>query len=359
MKTAIIIGDSYNNTLGLIRSLGQAKVSIILLLVGDDRLFISKSKYLTKTIKCDRLEDCLDTLTRLAAQYKSSFLICSNDKAAKWVDDHESYLSKIFKTPMRGSSLGNLFDKPTQCDLASSFGIPIPASFEYSRTNPLPENLKFPILLKPANSNTGEKSDIHICQNMTDINEALGQSSMCDQFICQEYIEKDYEINLIGISTDSGVEIPGGIKKIRHYPTIYSPCSFGVFMTPTDLGIDIEPIKSMMASIGYKGPFSVEFLRRGSKNYFMEINFRHDGLAYTATAAHANLLKMYVDNNIHPSHIKPTYMMDLSIDYCHVKEGSVTRRKWLRDFWKTGCQLNFNRRDPKPTIFYYLNKFHF
>ena len=47
---AIIIGDSFNNTLGLIRSLGEAHVDITLLLVGqEDRLFVSKSRYLKKT----------------------------------------------------------------------------------------------------------------------------------------------------------------------------------------------------------------------------------------------------------------------------------------------------------------------
>ena len=41
-QQAIVIGDSFNNTLGLIRSLGEAKVDIVLLLVGDDRLFVQK-----------------------------------------------------------------------------------------------------------------------------------------------------------------------------------------------------------------------------------------------------------------------------------------------------------------------------
>ena len=39
-QQAIVIGDSFNNTLGLIRSLGEAKVDIVLLLVGDDRLLM-------------------------------------------------------------------------------------------------------------------------------------------------------------------------------------------------------------------------------------------------------------------------------------------------------------------------------
>ena len=44
-----------------------------------------------------------------------------------------------------------------------------------------------------------------------------------------------------------------------------------------------------MQHVGYHGPFSVELLHKNAKNYFMEVNFRHDGLAYAATASGVNL----------------------------------------------------------------------
>lgn len=355
MNTVIVIGDSFNNTLGLVRSLGEAKARVILILVGDDRLFVSKSRYVEKVIRCQSLNDCKEILEN--SPYKGAYLICSNDKAAKWVDDNEQWLSKKYLTPMRGKSLGSLFDKPEQCAMAESFGIRVPKSFIYDRSEQFPTDVTYPILLKPANSNSGEKSDIHICNYNTEVEKALTKDSQCGQFIVQEYIEKDYEINLIGVSTDEGVVIPGGIKKLRHYPTIYSPCSYGVFLSSKELEIDTEPIEKMIESIGYKGPFSVEFIRKGAKNYFMEVNFRHDGLAYTATAAGANLLKMYLHGKTSPYIVKPTYMMDLSTDYCHVKYGNISRSLWIKDFLRTGCQLNFNPKDPMPTIRYYMNKF--
>ena len=64
MNKAVIIGDPFNNTLGLIRSLGEAHVNITLLLVGKgDRLFVSKSRYLKKgqVFHSDNVEIvCLD-----------------------------------------------------------------------------------------------------------------------------------------------------------------------------------------------------------------------------------------------------------------------------------------------------------
>lgn len=355
-KTAIVLGDSFNNTLGLVRSLGQARVKVILILVGHDRLFVSRSRFVGTTVRVNSLEGCGNVLEELKSQYQGASIICTNDKAAKWVDEREKTLSKYFLTPMRGRSLGNLFDKPKQCELAQQFGVAVPRSFLHKPGDGLPVDLKFPLLLKPANSNNGSKSDIHICQNIHQMNDAMMQPSECDTFICQEFIEKDFEINMIGIATDQGVYIPGGIKKLRHYPTIYSPCSFGHFLPASILGVEVEPLRAMMEGVGYRGPFSVEFLRSSGKSYFMEINFRHDGLAYAATAAGTNLMEYYFSGSHHESRVRPTYMMDLSTDYCHVKDGRLSKTAWFWDFIHTGCQLNFNWHDPKPTIYYYLSK---
>lgn len=128
-------------------------------------------------------------------------------------------------TPMKGRHLGNLLNKDEQCRLAENCGLTIPQSIIYNRNEDFP-TVSYPILMKPANSNTGEKSDIHICYCQKDVNKALSATSTCNQFIIQKFIEKEYEINLIGVSTVNGVYIPGGIRKIRHYPTIYMPMLF-------------------------------------------------------------------------------------------------------------------------------------
>lgn len=356
-QQAIIIGDSFNNTLGLIRSLGEARVEIILLLVGDDRLFVSKSKYLQRShvFRIATLDECLPVLNRVADKTVRQMIICTNDFAAQYIDAHENVLCSDYVTPMRGKCLGNFLDKDEQCRLAESCGFTVPRSFVYKRNESFP-NISYPLLMKPVNSNTGAKSDIHICYRKEEVDRALSEVSVCEQFIVQEFIEKEYEINLIGVSTDNGVYVPGGIKKIRHYPTIYSPCSFGEFRSVKDLNVDIRPILNFMQRVGYYGPFSVELLHKGDKNYFMEVNFRHDGLAYAATASGVNLPALLFKPLIMSGAVRKTYMMDLSIDYCHVKNGALSRMQWLSDFLKTRCQLNFNLRDPMPTICYYFNK---
>lgn len=156
---AIIIGDSFNNTLGLIRSLGEAHVDITLLLEGkEDRLFVSKSRYLKshQVFHLDNVEDCLPILQKIANGAKDQILICTNDGAVQFIDSHESELSRSYITPMRGGRLGNMMNKDAQCLLAQECGFTIPKSFVYKRGDKFPEGLEYPLLLKPVNSTHGE-----------------------------------------------------------------------------------------------------------------------------------------------------------------------------------------------------------
>lgn len=329
----------------------------MLILVGHDRMFVSKSRYIASTIKVDTTEAAMTKLRELSTKFNGAYIICSNDKAAEMLDRHETEFSKTYRTPMRGKAIGNLFTKNAQCDLARQCGVTVPESIIYNRGEIIPA-LDYPVLIKPNDSNRGEKADIHICRNQQELEDSLSNDSQCDQFIVQQFINKEYEINLIGAANDHSVAIPGGIIKLRHYPSPNGPCSFGVYLPIRKLPVDITPIKRFVEATGYHGPFSVELLHSGDKNYFMEMNFRHDGLAYTATAAGVNLLDFYVNNRKElRGKVRKTYMMDISIDPLHIRDGKITRKQWLRDILHTDCQLNFNLRDPMPTIAYYKAKF--
>ena len=52
----------------------------------------------------------------------------------------------------------------------------------------------------------------------------------------------------------------------------------------------IEKVEKFIREIGYKGLFSVEFIRDAVGNdYFLEINMRNDGNAYCVQCAGVNL----------------------------------------------------------------------
>ena len=360
---AIIIGDSTNNTLSIIRSLGEADIEQCLILMCDeDSHFVAKSRYLQKqsVYRIATIDECLPILEELKSYAGLQTIICSFDEAAMFIDSHEQILSPFYKTPARGKHIGDLFNKDAQCKLAAECGLIVPKSRRFSRTDDIDGiSTDFPIILKPQNSTRGEKSDIHICYNREDVKKALEIESGCDEFVLQEFINKDYELDCIGVRTEQEVYIPGGVRKIRHYPRLIGAGAYGLFMPVEEIDIDVEGVALFLEKSGYYGPFSVEFVRKGDTNYFMEVNFRNEGLAYAATVAGANLHALYMNPEIKvdADRIQSVYMMNYSLDFLYVKNKELSLRIWIRDFLRTRCFININFKDPAPTLYYYLDKF--
>lgn len=366
MNRVIIIGDSTHNTLSAVRSFGEAKIPQTLILVCEhDTCFVQHSKYLNGGANgmgiifiVKGLDECEPILRKLATHH-DQILMTTFDAAAEWVDAREPELSKYFLTPCRGKQIGNLFNKYAQCRLASECGLDVPFSIVYNRSNELPiSELVFPLITKPLVSSAGAKEDIHICNDLQELQEALKENSQCDKFLLQQFIDKEYEINCLGVRTEKKVIIGGGIKKLRHWPRITGASSFAEINPALDYGINIHGINKFLESVNYYGIFSVEFLHVKNKNFFMEVNFRNDGLAYTSTCAGVNLHALYADHTkeIDWNKFRKTYMMNYSIDLLYVKEGDITRWQWFKDLLKTRCFINICFSDLGPTIAYYKSK---
>lgn len=359
MNEVIIVGDTTHNTLSAVRSLGIAQIPFTLILTGNDEACnVAKSKYARRNrlFKITDIDECAPLLKSLAG----GIIICTFDEAAEWVDRHEPELSKKFITPCRGKQIGRLFNKAEQCKLAEECGLTVPKSQLYRREEDIDKiDIPYPIILKPLQSTQGEKSDIHIANNSTELKAALSSHSECSEFILQEFIDKEYELNCLSCQTDKETIIAGAVQKIRHYPLVTGACSFGHFQPINQFGIDSAALNRFLERSNYHGPFSAEFLHtKNGKNYFMEVNFRNDGLAQTATAAGANLHALYADSRrkYDAKKVRAIYMMNYSIDYLHVKEGRVSKMSWMRDFLRTSCFINFSFSDPIPAIAYYIAK---
>lgn len=363
MNTAVILGDSTHNTLSVIRSLGQAAIPFILLLAGEeDTCNVTKSKYIRRN-KLIRVNSTIEFLAVLRDMRVTGTakIICTYDEAAELADKYEEELSSKFITPCRGKRIGQLFNKDTQCALARKCGLTVPETALFKRGDnidalPLP----YPVILKPLYSTKGEKSDIHICRSKSDMELALMETSTCNDFILQEFIDKEYELNYVGIRTDDDVIMPGAIHKLRHYPNIVGAGSYGIYELSMNLDINVAGIDKFLDKVNYHGPFSVEFLHRNGRNYFMEVNFRNDGLAQVATSAGANLHAKYIDESypLDLDKVKSIYMMNYSIDYLHVREDRLSSSRWWRDFLRTGCFINASLKDPMPVLSHYLSKLH-
>lgn len=362
MREVIIIGDATHNTLSAVRSFGEAGIAQVLILVAnEDPLFVHKSRYLRggNLRMVETLDDCDGVLEEYSKTAPGATLMTTFDAAAEWVDAREGQLSKLFRTPCRGRRIGELFHKDAQCLLAKECGLTVPLTIEYHRGEGIPMDLPYPVITKPLVSSRGGKEDIHICYNETELETALAEESRCRDFVIQEFVDKEFEVDCTGARTDNGL-VMGAIRKYRHWPPVVGAGAFARIDRVDRYSIDEKGVECFLEKAGYYGPFSVEFLHKGGKNYFMEVNFRNEGLAYTATAAGMNLHALYMQpcgEKADWSKFRPTYMMNYSLDMLYVKEGKLPWWRWLRDFIRTRCFINVNFRDPAPAIAYYRNKF--
>lgn len=360
---AVVIGDSHTNTLGLIRSLGEAKVDFILLLVCDEDSFcVTRSKYLKgkDVYVVSNMMDTIPLLHSISERSGKKVIICSNDTAAEFIDSREQELNKYFKTPLSVGKIGKYFNKANQCQLASECGLIVPQSVIYHKGDSVDAiMLEYPVLTKPLESITGSKNDIHICKNKEDLYAALESSiNHCESFIIQEFIDKEYEINTLGVRTDSKVYWGGSIKKYRHNPPITGAAVFAQIFPVEQFNIEKEGIIKFLDVVGYEGIFSVEFLRKNEKNYFMEVNFRNDGLSYVSTVFGRNLPAFYVEGNETKNlrKGKPVYMMHLLNDLKLVARRKNNPLKWLVEFLKTDAFIDYNKKDIRPFWLFILSK---
>lgn len=360
-NTAIIIGDSYPNTLGLIWSLGKAGIPMVLILVTDnDWSRVLKSKYLNNQEKylLPSFDSVLEILDDIKARPCEKTIICSNDRAAEFIDDNENILSKYYRTPTRGKKIGKYFNKANQCNLANDCGLVVPQSFIFKKGMTIDRSITFPVITKPLYSTKGGKENIHICNTVSELEYALTFDRDCPYYLVQKYIEKEFELDVLGVRTENGVVWGGAVRKFRHYPPITGAGAYAAIHDVKNYGIETNKVEDFLYRVGYYGLFSVEFVHRDKSNYFMEVNFRNDGLGYAATCAGYNLAAFYVNSSKKDflQSFHPIYLMNVSADKHFVKCGEIKLFIWVKQFLNTSCYIDINRHDLKPLFWMSIDR---
>lgn len=353
---AIVIGDGLHNTYGLIRSLGECGIEFYFLCLSITEYDpIMHSRYVKRNrfFHLVSISEVTGVLDKLKSIPDNKYIICTSDPVATWVDEHEQQLSKYFITPCRGSRIGNLFNKKDQCELAVACGLDVPKSVVYTKGAPFDhDNIAYPVFIKPLVSSDGSKKDINICRTQEELRYALSNSNYTSSFIVQEYIENGYDLNCIGIRTDKQILLACAIRKYRTYPDKFGAGSYFFVDKPDRYGVDENAIEIFLEKSGYYGPFSVEFIHTENKNYFMEVNFRNDGLAYSATCAGLNLYEsLFEGKNIEKVKIKPSWLMNVAFDNAlRRRSGNISFFRWVKQFLTADGYLDFTFKDPMPFL---------
>ena len=365
MNKVVVIGGDHHNTLGVIRGLGERSIKPELILVTPSRMtFVDYSRYVTRSRKIDGDNEIVDLLLGV---YKNEqvkpVIICCSDSSSGVIDDNRDKLKPFFLLPGADEQgrISALMSKKRMAELAIEVGLDIPQTRYVKDPDRDLSQVKLPCIIKPLESRKGSKKEIAICKTLEDLKcYATSHEIRNDQI--QDFIDKDFEYQLIGCSTKSEIIIPGVSKILR--PCKGSNTSYLHYTPLVDGFCDIEKCKEFVRRTGYHGLFSLEFLRdKNGKDYFMEINFRNDGNAICVTAAGMSLPYIWYLDCIGADYsqernkkITPVYVMPDMAELKLLATRQISLKEYMSDFKKTNRFMEYDKRDKKP--FWKLVQFH-
>lgn len=359
-----MIGSDHHNTLGVIRGLGERGLKSDVILVSHDKSsFVGKSKYVNTLYYIPNVScviDCL--LANYKNEEKKPVIICCADPIEAEIDQHYKLLRDYFYLPgsEKQGRITELMSKQCMAELACTVGLSIPKSWYFDEEiSEMPE-ISTPCIVKPLLSKDGKKTDIRIFKDKDQLWTYLKKGQLKKAQI-QEFIDKDFEYQLIGCATPQEVIIPGVSIILR--PCKGSNTSF-LHYTPIEKGFcDIDKCYEFVRRTGYRGLFSLEFLRdKNGNDYFMEINFRNDGNAICTTAAGVCLPYIWYMSCLGLDYseeaqkeVSPIYVMPDMAELKLLLTCQISIVQFIRDFRKTGRFMEYDKQDPKP-FWYMLRK---
>ncbi len=331
----VIIGGTHHNTLSMIRSLGMKGVKVDVILEDE----YAKDSYIPASCyirKCYAVSNGNEVVSVLHDKYpEEQTVVCSDDVAA-----------------LLDSNTAHFMNKQVQVELARKLGFDIPQSIVYTIGKGTPDTPCYPCIVKPLESIHGGKW-FAVCNDRNELEKVLNEYEVRDVVQIQEYIRKDEEIVVDGVSVNGDVIIPGYVLKYRDH---LGGTTFSATYPIEKLSEDISTkIRAMITEIGYEGLFGVEIIRSKEKYYFVEINLRNDATTYSLAVAGVNLPYIWVlgqQGLDYTQEAKGRIREINSIvefrDLPFVLKGKISLWQWWRDYRSCECRYFYDKNDLKP-----------
>ncbi|MBQ6272847.1 MAG: hypothetical protein IJK63_01330 [Oscillospiraceae bacterium] len=394
----IIIGADHRNTLSAIRAFGQKNCDIVLVIHGHvlarKKVRVFNSKYVKQDqayVIENEPVDLLNVLWKYADPELKCVVFPASDFAGFVIDSNYTSLEKSFIIPgFRGApgKVCSMMDKWNQYLFACQHNIPMAETFILDTGEPvIPEDLPFPCIIKPRVSAWGAKSDISVCSNVDDLNDAIEkyrQNHYSDALV-QAFLPKKAEANTLGfvLEENNQYHTVGGVAlKIRDQ--LESATSFAVFIADLS-SLDQEPdeklnavfsdkqitkneysllldnvrkINSILEEEQYCGHFDMDLLICNDKVYLNEINYRYSGNGYAinnrlinAPFYWANSLILGEESSVSVKAVDiGSYFMSELNDIMYLKRRDLSIAQWLHDIKLTKAFAVFDKRDYRGSL---------
>lgn len=353
----VFSGREHYNSLGIIRTLGEAGIEPVYVVVKGGPVYASKSKYVKQSHYVDTVEEGIELIISTYSDASDkSFILVEDDWTVAVMDKYYDQLKNSFYFFNADGKLFKYFNKDIVNEIVVKYGLKVPKTWKV-KVGDIPLDIEYPIMTKAVNSIGEEWKDIvFICQDAEELQEAF--SKMKSEYVLvQQYIEKVDEVSFDAFSVNKGKDVFIVMEAYQMYniPDKYSP--YWKIQNYRNINIG-ERIKKIIEEIGFEGIFEFEFMVDKEGNYwFLEINFRNTALGYATTVAGMPQVTMwceaiekgYIDHSKRVEIPDNMRAMAECFDYdVRVKGGIISKEEWLKEYMTTECKMYMGRDDFEP-----------
>ena len=355
----VLVGKEHYNPLGIIRTLGEAGIRPVVVIVEGDLKFIGQSKYVKIKYYVQSPEEGVKLIfDQYAKKGEKSFILVGDDVSVAALDNRYDDLKDYFYFYNAGKTgrVVHYMNKDNMLQIAEKYGLNIAKTWKV-KVGDIPDNIEYPIMTKAINSFGEEWKDIvYICHNDEELKKAYSKIKS-KEILLQSYVEKVNEVSYDGFSINHGEQVIILTEVYQEYciPDKYSP--YWDVRNNTDFRTT-EKIKKIIREIGLEGIFEFEFMvDKTGELWFLEINFRNTALGYSTTVAGMPQVTLWCEamekGMIPKDVIKPIpeglKAMAECFDYdARVKTGMISKKEWKKQYKKCQCKLYKGHDDNIP-----------
>lgn len=357
----IFVSKDHYNPLGIARTLGEAGLEPIAVVVKSEPKQVALSKYVKRRYYVDNPEEGIQLIISKFAKDKNekSFILTGDDVTVMTLDKHYDELKDYFHFYNAGKTgrIRQVMEKDYMCALAAKHGFNIAKTWKV-KPGDIPDDIEYPVITKAINSFGEEwKEIVKICRDEQDLLLAYKNIKKSEYILLQKYIEKVDEQSYDGFSINHGKDVFFTVQnnEIFHIPGQYAPYWKNTNVDDQEF---IERARGFLTELGFEGIFEIEFLVGVDGNlYFLEINLRNTVNGWTSTVAGMPLATLWceaisegrIKENIYKKIPEGFTTMAECFDYdARVKKGLVSRKEWKQQYKKANAKLYRGRNDLRP-----------
>lgn len=316
----IVLGRNYTSLLGMVRAVSTISndITVIRSISKSNNTMKSKikkllmgkgvsesSKYIKKydyTIEPNK-EMLIEKIIKENDQKKQIIILPTDDFTASTIDLYQKKFPKNYLFPNINHNPGKiveLMDKSIQKKLTDKCGLTTSNSWiiNYEKGKiTIPNNIKYPVFIKPLISFTGTKEIMKKCDNESDIKNILNKLSkniICP-ILAEEYINIEKEYAILGCSYNGTVIMPAIIEMLESGEGAHKGVTLKGKVTEFDRKNTLyKNLEKFIIETKLNGLFDIDLYESNGKYYFNELNLRFGASGYAITKSGVNLPKLFV-----------------------------------------------------------------